>query len=147
MEILLLHDKEKIGKAGEVVTVADGYARNYLLPRRFAIPATANAVARAKELAQKITLQHKKTIEELQVLAERLNTTELTIPVKVGKTGKLFGRITNQDVAKALAKEGIVIDRRKILLVDPIKELGVYKVSLKLHPQVEVTLKVIIVGS
>ena len=147
MNILLLQTIDRLGKAGEIISVKEGYARNYLLPKRIAMIATPQAVKKAKEFTQKIELQNRKSLEEFQALAERLNAIEVNIPVKVGKNGKLFGRITNQDVAKALAKEGIVIDRRKIILNEPIKELGVFSSTLKLHPQVEASLKVSVVGS
>ncbi|MDP3980177.1 MAG: 50S ribosomal protein L9 [Chlamydiota bacterium] len=147
MEVLLLQDREKVGKAGDVIKVANGYARNFLIPKRIAMQATPNAILRSKELSQKIQLQQMKTLEEFKLLADRMNDMEINIPVKVGKTGKLFGRITNLDIARALSKESITIDRRKILLVEPIKELGVHKVSLRLHPHVEATLKVVVVGS
>lgn len=141
MDLLLLEDVQKLGSSGEVVKVSGGFARNFLLPRHLAIPATDAAVKRAKILAQDRQAQQMKDLETAQALKERLESLECNIPVKTGKEDKLYGSITHLDIAQALQKLGVQIDRRKIH-VEPIKALGNFTASVKIHPQVEASLKV-----
>ena len=142
MEVILRSHVENLGERGEIVKVADGYARNFLLPRKLALPATdGNKVRVARE--RKIT--ESREAEERQgaeAMASRLSALELTIARKVGENNHLYGSVTNADIAELLAEKGFEIDRRKILLPDPIKTLGDNTVPVKLHRDVTAQLKV-----
>jgi large subunit ribosomal protein L9 len=142
MEVILRDHVEHLGRRGEIVKVADGYARNYLLPRKLALPAT-DANRKWVERAQKQTaardLEERGTAE---AIAARLNALEVTINRKVGENDQLYGSVTNADIAEALAAKGFEIDRRKILLPDPIKALGETTVPVKLHRDVTAQVKV-----
>ncbi|MBI1871071.1 MAG: 50S ribosomal protein L9 [Chlamydiae bacterium] len=145
MEILLLQTIEKLGEAGTVRKVSDGYARNYLIPRHFAIPAVEGVVAMAKTLAENRQAEEHEILEEAKALKERLESMTCSISVKVGRNDQLFGSVTHQDIAKVLEEAGVTIDRRRILLDGPIKHLGDFSAVVKLHPQVEASLKVSVV--
>ena len=145
MELLLLQNVEKLGQSGQVVKVANGYARNFLIPRRLAIVATSEAVKMAKDLAQNRQAELIKQVEEAQALRDRIESLECSLSVKVGRENKLYGSVTNADIAKALQGLGTPIDRRKIVLKEPIKSLGQFKVPVKIHPEVEASLKVLVV--
>jgi len=142
MEVILRDHVENLGRRGEIVKVADGYARNYLLPRKLALPATdANRkwVERERKLAESRDVEERGAAE---AIANRLNALELTITRKVGENDQLYGSVTNADIAALLAQKGFEIDRRKILLPDPIKALGENTVPVKLHREVTAQLKV-----
>jgi large subunit ribosomal protein L9 len=132
MKVLLLKDVYKLGHAGDVKKVADGYARNYLIPRGFASLATVGALKQAESLRTSATKLREKLNTELGGLAEKINSTKLYFPAKAGETGKLYGSITTQTIVDALNKElGESIDRR-IVVHQPIRELGTYKVPVRL---------------
>jgi large subunit ribosomal protein L9 len=142
MEVILRDHVEKLGERGEIVKVADGYARNFLLPRNLALPATAGNKMRVQR-ERKIT--ESREAEERQgaeAMALRLNALDLIIARKVGENNHLYGSVTNADIAELLAQKGFEIDRRKILLPDPIKTLGDNTVPVKLHRDVTAQLKV-----
>ncbi len=142
MEILLLKDVDKLGTEGDIVQVADGYARNYLLPKGIAIVATKDKIVLQKKLKQRRQQKIEKELEEAKVLAEKISTISCTIPVKVGEDDKLFGSVTAADIARLLKEdEGIEIDKKNIMLVNPIKSLGVYAIDIKVHPDVKGTMK------
>jgi len=145
MKILLLKDIEKVGKEGEIVTVADGYARNFLLPKRIAIKAGKGAVDVQKSLQRRRILRAEAELAECKALAEKLATVSCTISAKVGEDERLFGSVTAADVAEALRKEGVEIDKKKIILDSPIRNLGIYSVNIRLHPEVEATVKLWVV--
>ena len=142
MKVILKEDVEGLGKYGEQMNVANGYARNFLLPRQLAVEATVHAVRIFEQQAAK----HAKVVAEAKAdcekLAAVLNAIELTILAKAGEEGKLFGSVTAGDVVEALAKQGQEIDKKKVHLDEAIKTLGVYSVSIKLHPEVTATIKV-----
>lgn len=146
MDVILTQDIKKLGKKGEVVSVAEGYARNYLLPRGMAAEASKG---RIKELARQkdaLANQKQKQEEQSRALGAKLAGVSISLPAKVGDTGKLFGAISNKDIAGALlAVHGLDVDKKKIILKEPIKALGVYAVTVKLHPavQVEMTVEVV----
>lgn len=145
MEVILKKDVDKLGKAGSVTSVKNGYARNYLLPQGLALvatPANLKVVEREKE---KAAARLEKEKQQALVLADKIQTTSITITVQAGEEGALFGSVTNQDIAQAYKNEGIAIDKKKIDLVDPIKEVGVFKVSVKLHPEVTAEAKIWVV--
>jgi large subunit ribosomal protein L9 len=142
MEVILRDHVEHLGRRGEIVKVADGYARNYLLPRKLALPATdANKkwVERERKLAEVRDLEERGAAD---AIAARLNTLELRIERRVGENDQLYGSVTNADIATLLASKGFEVDRRKILLPDPIKTLGDTTVPVKLHREVTAQLKV-----
>jgi large subunit ribosomal protein L9 len=145
MEILLLQKVEKLGEAGQVLKVTDGYARNFLIPRRLAVPATSGAVEIAKHLSQKRQAELRKILDEAQALRERIESLECKITVKSGREDKLYGSVTNVDIARELQGLGVSIDRKKIVLKEPIKSLGHFKVPVKIHSEVEASLKVSVV--
>jgi large subunit ribosomal protein L9 len=142
MEVILRDHVEHLGRRGEIVKVADGYARNYLLPRKLALPATdANRkwVERERKLAEARDVEERGAAEGI---ATRLNALELQINRRVGENDQLYGSVTNADIADLLTSKGFEIDRRKILLPDPIKTLGSNTVPVKLHREVTARLKV-----
>jgi large subunit ribosomal protein L9 len=136
MKVILRKDFEQLGKIGDVVTVKDGYARNFLIPRQIAYEATKGAL-RAIELEKEIYRRRlEKEKNEANKLALELEKISITIAVKVGDDEKLFGSVTSQMIADALKEKGYSIDKRKIDLEEPIKTLGIYEVNVKLHPEV-----------
>jgi large subunit ribosomal protein L9 len=137
MQVLLLKDVPGVGKAGQVKKVADGYARNYILPRKLGVPATGGAVKQAEGIKEAAARRDAKTLGEAQQLGELIKQTTLNFRAKAGEGDRLFGSITAGDIADALANEKhINIDKRKIELPNPIKELGTRQVPIKLHPQI-----------
>ncbi|MCR4430309.1 MAG: 50S ribosomal protein L9 [Tepidanaerobacteraceae bacterium] len=138
MKVIMLSDVKDVGKKGEIINVAEGYARNYLFPRRLAMEATESSM---KQLEQEKRAQEKKKQKEKQNAikqAEMLSKTHLTLKVKAGEHGKLFGSITSKDISDALKSQyNIDIDKRKIELSNPIKSLGDYEAAIKLAPEVE----------
>jgi len=145
MDVLLLKDVAGVGSAGQVKKVNDGYARNFLLPRKLAVLASAGAIKQAAEIRQAAARREAKTLAEAQELARLLATTTLTFRAKAGEGERLFGSITTHDLAEALARDkGIIVDKRKIELESPIKELGERQVSIKLHPQVTAQFGVVV---
>jgi len=142
MRVILKEDVKALGSIGDIVNVKDGYARNYLIPKKLAVP--------ADERNLKEFLHHKRMIErklnkvkiQAEELKKKIEEIELNIKQKVGKSGKLFGSITSLILEKELEKSGLHIDRKKILLQEPIKTLGNFKIKIKLHPEVIAELKV-----
>jgi large subunit ribosomal protein L9 len=145
MRIVLRENVEKLGRRGEVLKVADGYARNFLLPKKLAFEATDANLKRIEQERRVREVQETKDKQEAQALAGRMSQLSLTAVRKVGENETLYGSVTNGDVADLLEKEGFAIDKRKILLDDPIKSLGIYEVAVKLHPEVTANLKVWVV--
>ncbi len=145
MKIILRQDYENLGNAGDIVEVKPGFARNFLLPRKIAYPAKPNFVRMLEEeKRQKLQRSHKEK-KLAEKLAEELSKVSVTISVSVGEEDKMFGSVTTMDIAEALKKEGHEIDRRKIVLEEPIKALGIYSVPVKVHPEVEANIKVWVV--
>jgi large subunit ribosomal protein L9 len=145
MRIVLRENVEKVGRRGEVVKVADGFARNFLLPKKLALEATDANLKRIEQERKVREVHEAKEKQEFQALASRLSQLSLTVVRKVGENETLYGSVTNSDVGELLEKEGFSIDKRKILLDDPIKALGIYEVPIKLHPEVTATVKVWVV--
>ena len=145
MEVILRDHVDNLGKRGEVVKVADGYARNYLLPRKLALPATdANKqwIARERKIAEAREGEER---EAAEALAERLVALDLQVGRKVGDNDTLYGSVTNGDIADLLKQKGFDVDRRKILLPDAIRALGETHVPVKLHRDVTAQLKITVV--
>lgn len=144
MKVILTQDVPKLGKSGEMKVVADGYATNFLIPRSLAVPAAGGAYrAWQHDIASREELR-KKEREEAEIAAQRISSTTLTMGVKVGEGGKLYGSITAKDIADALARRGIEIDRHKIDLEEPLRQLGTYKVAVRVFQDMtpEVTVAV-----
>jgi large subunit ribosomal protein L9 len=143
MKIILREDVEKLGKAGDVVKVADGFGRNYLIPRQLAVPANVRNLKTLEHDRRTIEARVKKSLKSAETLAARLSSVSVTITAKAGEEGKLFGAITSRDIAEAMDKAGVPVDRKTVLLQDPIKQLGDYKVKIKagsdLHPEISVS--------
>ena len=145
MEIILREHVDNLGRRGEVVKVAAGYARNYLLPRKLALPVTEGnrkLIERERKLADVRESEEK---QQAEALAARLSTIELTLSRRVGETAQLYGSVTSADLAEELATKGLEIDKRKIQLEEAIKAIGDYTVSVRLHRDVTTQLKVHVV--
>ena len=131
MKVILTKDVDKVGKSGEMKVVADGYATNYLIPHKLAVPASGGAYRAYQHDIASREDKRKREREEAEIAATRIASTTHTMGVKVGEGGKLYGSINNQDIAEALGRRGITVDRHKIDLEQPIKSLGTYKVAIK----------------
>jgi len=145
MQVILKTSVEKLGQEGDMVAVADGYARNYLIPRKLAVEATGKnrrALEHEKRIVTDLVAKEKKDAERLAVEIANLSC---TIRMQAGENDRLFGSVTALDIAAALEEQNIEIDRRKILLDEPIKELGVFTVPAKIHPDVTADIKVWVV--
>ena len=136
MKIILREDVEKLGKAGEVVKVKDGYGRNYLIPRQLAVLANVRNMKSLDHDRRTIETRAKKTRKTAEATAATLSAVSLVLPAKAGGEGKLFGAITSRDIAEALGKAGVIVDRKAIQLADPIKQVGDYKVKIRVAADV-----------
>jgi large subunit ribosomal protein L9 len=146
MEVILREHVDKLGRRGEVVKVAPGYARNYLLPRKLAMVVTAgnrNQIERERAKFDATEAEERKTAE---VAAARMANVEIVIARKVGETDALYGSVTSSDIADALAAKGFEIDRRKLQLPEPLKRVGEFDIAVKLHRDVTATIKVKVVA-
>ena len=145
MKVILLEDIKTLGRAGAQVEVADGYARNFLIPRKKALgatPANQRVFENDKKSLAKKSLKER---AEAQAIADALGALSLTISRLAGDDDKMFGSVTNADIADALAKEGHKIDKREIILVEPLKALGIHEVTVQVHTEVEAKVKVWVV--
>lgn len=145
MEVILNKDVEKIGRAGAVVQVKDGFARNFLFPHNLAKPATASSLKKLEQDQLARSAQSAKIKEESELVKQRLSTLALTIPALTQGEEKLYGSISAQEIAEALAAEGFAINKNIIDLAEPIKSLGIYEIPVKLHPDVIATVKLWVV--
>lgn len=144
MEIILLQDLDELGLEGDIVKVADGYARNYLIPRGIAFEATPQNVKSVEQRRKKIEFRKLKAKEEAEQLKEKMSDVLVQLSQKAGEEGKLYGSVTGMDIAAELEKQGIVVDRRKIMLDKPIKALGEFEVPVKIYPEVIGSIKVVV---
>ena len=133
MKVILTSDVAKLGKSGELKTVTDGYATNFLIPQSLAVPAAGGAYRAWQHDIASREDKRKREKEEADIYATRIASTTLTMGVKVGDGGKLYGSITSKDIADALARRGIEVDRHKVDLDEPLKSLGTYKVAIKVY--------------
>ncbi len=147
MEVILRESIPSLGKAGDIVKVADGYARNYLLPQGKAIVSDKKNLASLERQRKKILEIAAKQRQEAEALAQQLESLEIVIPVRVGENDKLYGSVTSQDIVKAVAEKGYTIDKRKVLLDEPIKSLGEFNVQVRLDVDVTAELKVQVVAA
>ncbi|HEV2445198.1 MAG TPA: 50S ribosomal protein L9 [Candidatus Sulfopaludibacter sp.] len=144
MDVILREDIDKLGARGQVVQVANGYARNFLLPKRLAVAATEANKKIVEQERQAHLRKEAKLQSEAQDLAKLMTGVSVTIAQKAGENDQLFGSVTSKDVADALAAKGYNVDRRKVQLDDPIKQLGEYKVGVKLHKDVTAEIAVLV---
>jgi len=146
MKVILKQDIKGTGKKDELINVAEGYARNFLFPKGLAIEATAGNLEELARKKKSLDKKQERELQQAQELGTKLKKVSLSIPMKTGEGGRLFGSISNRDIAEILEKEkGLKIDKRKIEVEGSIKELGIYPATIKLHPQVSVKIQVNIV--
>ena len=145
MQVILKQEVRHLGDAGDIVTVAPGYGRNFLIPRGLAIPATAGSVKEAEHQARIADAIKRKKLGGAQALASKLENAAISIRRETGDDEKLFGSVTNRDIVEALAAEGIEVDRRQIQLDEPIKAIGLFNVPVRLHKDVTATVRVYVI--
>ncbi len=145
MKVILKKDLESIGKLGEIVEVKDGYARNYLIPQGIALKADKKNIKLLETETRQMELRLNKDKKSAEKLAEQLNKISCTAAVTVGEEDKVFGSVTTQDISDLLKDKGFDIDRKKILLDESIKALGIYTIPIKLHTEVEAKIKLWVV--
>jgi len=146
MKVILRKEHEKLGQIGTAVVVKDGYARNYLIPRGIAFPATDGGLRALEEEKKQAARRSNKELKESEKLAANLEKVSLTVKMKVGEDEKLFGSVTSQMISDVLKEQGFTIDKRVIDLEEPIKALGIYTVNVKLHQNVIGKVKVWVVA-
>jgi large subunit ribosomal protein L9 len=145
MEVLLLQDVDQLGRAGDVKKVADGHARNFLFPRGLAVLATPGAIKQAKLIKQAEAHRQAKALSDAQALAQQLDGVAVTFQARAGESDRLYGSITNVNIAEALEEKlGLDVDRRKIEMEEPLKELGTHAVTIRLAPGAEAKVTVVI---
>lgn len=145
MKVILKENVEGVGHLGDLLDVSAGFARNYLLPRRKALEANTRNVKELEHAKRTMAEKAKKERLEIEAVAKKMSAVALTITAQVGKDDKLFGSVTTKDIAEGLAEQGFTVDRRKIQLAQPIKELGTVAVAVKLHRDVMATVSVHVV--
>jgi large subunit ribosomal protein L9 len=146
IQVILQQDVDKLGKSGELVRVRPGFARNFLLPRQLAVPATSSAVRRIEHEKAVATARAEKAKKEAREVAAQIDAIALTIAQKAGEDGRLFGSVTAKDIENAAKAQGLAIDRKKMHLAEPIKAVGEYTIAVKLAGGVDATLKVAVVA-
>ncbi len=146
MKVILREVVERLGQPGDVVTVADGFARNYLIPRRLAMRATFTGLKDREHHVRQLELKRQKLLKEGEELVNKLQACKITLAKKVGEEDRLYGSVTTQEIAEALLAQGVQIDRKCIVLDSPIKALGVYDVKAKVDPGLTAILKVWVVA-
>lgn len=147
MKVILQEEVKKLGKKGDVIEVSEGYARNFLLPKKLAVEATATNVNSITQQKASEARKQQRAIDEAKLMAAQLSKLEVTIAVKTGEGGKLFGAVTVKDIADALnAQHKIELDKRKLELKDAIKATGTYPVTIKVHPEITSRIQVHIIA-
>lgn len=147
MKVILQQDIKKVGSKGDIVEVSEGYGRNFLLPKKLAVEATAANLETAKQKANSAARKKQQATDEARLLAAQLEKVSVKVAVRIGEGGKLFGSVTGKDVADALAKEhGIDVDRRKISLKSEVTGTGEYEAVIKVHPEIQSTIGVVVVA-
>ncbi len=146
MKIILLQDVDKLGSAGDIVTVKDGYGRNFLIPQKMAVVATVGTVKAKEEERRQASRKVAQQKQDATRVAAELERTEVVLKAKVGSENRIFGSITAQQVADALTHQGFALDRRRIELNEEIRMIGVYTATVKLHPEVTAQVKIRVVS-
>ncbi|RKZ30999.1 50S ribosomal protein L9 [bacterium] len=147
MKVILTDDVQNLGRAGDVVDVADGYSRNYLIPKKLAVRATRGNLAQVEQIKTARFNREEKRKKTLSVLAESLDGFSIDIPVQVGEEDRVFGAVTTHVIADALRAKGFNIERKTIQLDEPIKQLGVYNIEVKLHPEIRPQIRVWVISA
>jgi large subunit ribosomal protein L9 len=147
MKVILKENIDTLGHIGDIVKVAPGYARNYLLPKGYAVEATEKNAKALEHVKRQMAYKKDKVAEAAKLLLAKLEGLTVELVHQAGVEGKLFGAVTNMEIAALLKEKGVEIDRKKIVLAEPIKLLGEYSIPVKLHPEVTATLKVIVSAS
>ncbi|UCD36267.1 MAG: 50S ribosomal protein L9 [Nitrospiraceae bacterium] len=142
MKVILKEDVKDLGLMGSIVDVKKGYGRNYLIPRNLAVEANPNNIKQFEHQKKIILAKARKIRQSAQDIADQISQMSLAIEALAGEEDKLFGSVTAKDIAEAIARQGVEVDRRKILLEEPIKRLGTYEVGVKIHQDVTATVKV-----
>lgn len=145
MQVILLENVPSLGKAGDLVKVSDGYGRNYLIPQKKAVLATEKSFKVIEHQKRQVQQRMEKTKKDAEKIARQIEAISCTFAKTVGESGKLFGSVTSMDIENYLRENGIEVDRKKISLEEPIKNLGMFSVAIKLHPEVIAHLKVWVV--
>ena len=145
MEVILRRDMDELGLEGDIVDVAKGYARNYLLPKGIALEASQQNKKALDLQSKKIEVRRLKAKDEALELKQEIEGMEITLSLKAGEEGKLYGSVTTMDIASQLEKQGLIVDRRKIILEKPIKTLGEIEVPIRIYPEVTGSVKVVVV--
>jgi large subunit ribosomal protein L9 len=145
MQVILLEDIPSLGKAGEMIKVADGYGRNFLIPQKKAIVSTEKNLKLLEHQKREVQRRTEKMRKDIQKIAQQIEGLTCTFSRSVGESGKLFGSVTSMDIETFLKEKGVEVDRRKILLDEPIKNVGIYSVPVRLHADVTAQLKVSVV--
>ena len=147
MKVVLTQDVKDLGKAGQLVNVSEGHARNFLLPRKLARPADVGQMKNLATQKKSVAVKADRDLTDARAVAERLNNTKIVIKAKTGSGTRLYGSVTNQEIADALkAQQHIIVDKRKIVPHEPIKSLGTFEVPIKLHHDVSALIHVEVVG-
>jgi large subunit ribosomal protein L9 len=147
MKVILQENIDTLGHIGDIVKVAPGYARNYLLPKGLAVVATEKNAKALEHVKRQMAYKKDKALESARLLASKLADVVIELTHQAGEEGKLFGSVTNMEIAAALKEKGFDIDRKTILLADPIKNLGEYTVPVKINPEVSASLKVTVIAA
>jgi large subunit ribosomal protein L9 len=147
MQVILKENIDTLGHIGDIVKVAPGYARNYLLPKGLAVEATAKNAKELEHVKRQMAYRKDKALQSAKNLAAKLAETPIALQHKAGEEGKLFGSVTNMEIAAFLKAQGFDIDRKTILLTEPIKQVGEFEVTVKIHPEVSATIKVTVAAA
>lgn len=145
MQVILLENVPSLGKIGDLVKVSNGYGRNYLIPQKKALLATEKSLKAIEHQKRQVQQRTEKTKKDAEKMAQRIEKLSITFVKTVGESGKLFGSVTSMDIENYLKENGIEVDRKKISLEEPIKNLGIFTVPIKLHPEVTTHVKVWVV--
>lgn len=145
MKVILTKTIDRLGRAGDCVNVKDGYARNFLFPKDLAKEATPGNIKALESLKKKQLIEDENKLKDARALAEKMAALSITINAKAGEEDKLFGTVTAEMISKALETHSVIVDKKEIIIEEPIKKLGAYQVGVKVHPEVKATLKVLIV--
>jgi len=140
-QIILTSNVKDLGGEGDQISVSDGYARNFLFPQKMAIPATAVAIRKIESLKLLRAERERKELEQAQELANKISKLNSTVELQTGENGKVFGSVTNIDIANALSSRGFEIDKKAVLIDEPIKKIGTFEIPIRIHPQVTATFK------
>ena len=147
MKVILKEDVKGLGNLGEIVEVSNGYSRNFLLPQKKAVEATPHNIKTVEQKKKELEDKMKQNLHEIEEQSKKMSELSVTIARQVGEGEKMFGSVTTADIAEAITKEGMTIDKHQIILEKPIKELGLFHITVKLHPKVSAEIKVWIVKS